>query len=132
MKRVDPKIVAYDAVKWQEFETLISINFSWRSVANPNLDRLMVEVEYLNEVTREVLRIQFNHVVQLQMEDVGPSNDIFPLLIVNVQDEQWDGVYYLVMSEHSELSFRCYSFSFIVIPEREDPAHVRKWFGLRK
>jgi hypothetical protein len=135
-KKRDAKLEAYNAIKWQDFELLLSLKLSWRSAANPHLDRLMVEVEYLNEITREVLCVQFYHVVQLDMDAVGPSHSIYPLLITNVQDWGWSGVYYSASSEHGELSFQCYDFSFYVIPEREDPYTdrniIRAHLGLSK
>lgn len=113
MCKPDLEIEKYEAIKPFEFETLISLKHTWRSVANPNHNSHTVEVEFMNEVTLELLRVSFFKVLQFQTEN--DCHHIFPLMIRNIRDHQWD-VDYHVDSEHGEIVFYCKSFSFIVIP----------------
>lgn len=69
MCKSDAAVKSYEAIKPLEFETLICVKHTWRSVAKPNRDNHIVEIEFLNEVTLELLRVNFFDVRQFQMEN---------------------------------------------------------------
>lgn len=115
----DAVISAYNAINPNRFTEHLSMRLEYRSVANPDRDNLMVEFEYMDVESNQLLRVSFFHVVDFNLEKCGPNSELFPLAIADFTDAQWSDVAYRVASEHDEVRFYCADFAFIVIPKRD-------------
>lgn len=115
----DLKLAEYHEFQRQKFRIFLNLELtqSDESLDDAEGMRLCLELATAERVDRK-LRLEFEGVRGLKLDQpVEAGFSVFPLEIVSIKDQQWEGLAYRVFHDEQDsfISFHCISFSARVV-----------------